>query len=105
MQRRTVRCDRKAAGRKTNSRLGIVRRRMGLGKPSNRPASHWNAFISTDAVHRASEHQALIVKGIAGNHDRAAINRRLDSHQLVHVFALRRQKCAKRDIFIEETAR
>jgi hypothetical protein len=45
------------------------------------------------------------VAALGGNHDRAAINRRLDSHQLDYVFVPELQKCAKRDIFIEETTR
>jgi hypothetical protein len=45
------------------------------------------------------------VATLGGNHDRAAINRRLDSHQLDYVFVPEQQKSAKCDIFIEETTR
>lgn len=70
LRRDTLQCAHQVAVCKTGSCLGIVRRqiyrRMGSGEASNRfQRCSGNVVVSTDTVHPASEHQVLIVRGIA----------------------------------------
>jgi len=67
---------------------------------------HWRTHVAEPD--KAYIHRLILLADIAalgGNHDRAAIDRRLDSHQLDYAFVPEQQKCGKRDIFIEATTR
>jgi hypothetical protein len=65
----------------------------------------WQPRPSTGSAPLAHPCFQLTSQHLVAIHDRAAINRRIDSHQLDYVFVPEQQKSAKCDIFIEETTR